>query len=362
MVTFRNETSSTGPTGPVGLVRKTDKGTVSTGPVQGPVRPTGATGSIGKKPGDYGTADLGYYGTKLDPMAPVTIGGITFESGTQAANYLIQLRYSGKTAEYNRLVGLLKAGGATGKTQDDWEAAIARAQRAGVDLNIVLTTDALNNPDIAAGAQSLANIVRSVQRTATRYGIKLSDREIKNIATQSVQQGWDAATLAEEVARKGRLEGTTGEAAKAVDDLREYANAYGIQYNDDWYANATKAVLEGRESLDTFQNTIRDTAKSRYGGFSSQIDAGLTTKQAASPYIQSMASILEIDPNAVNLNDPTITKALTGVNDQGAPTLMPLWQFERDLKKDERYKYTKNAQNEYIGTGYEVLRTLGFEA
>ena len=75
-----------------------------------------------------------------------------------------------------------------------------------------------------------------------------------------------------------------------------------------------------------------------------------------------MASILEIDPNAVNLNDPTITKALTGVNDQGAPTLMPLWQFERDLKKDERYKYTKNAQNEYIGTGYEVLRTLGFEA
>jgi hypothetical protein len=41
---------------------------------------------------------------------------------------------------------------------------------------------------------------------------------------------------------------------------------------------------------------------------------------------------------------------------------MPLWQFERDLKKDERYKYTKNAQNEYIGTGYEVLRTLGFEA
>ena len=91
-------------------------------------------------------------------------------------------------------------------------------------------------------------------------------------------------------------------------------------------------------------------------------DAGLTTKQAASPYIQSMASILEIDPNAVNLNDPTITKALTAVNEQGAPAVVPLWQFERDLKKDERYKYTKNAQNEYIGTGYDVLRTLGFEA
>ncbi len=294
--------------------------------------------------------------------APVKIGGITFESGTQAANYLIELKYSGKTAEYNRLVGLLKAAGATGKTQDDWESTIAKAQRAGVDVDVILSTDALNNPDVAASAQSLANIVRSVQRTATRYGISLSDAQAKNLAAQSIQQGWDAATLNEEVARKGRVAGTTGEAAKAIDDLREYANAYGIKYNDDWYANATKAVLEGRESLETFQNTIRDIAKSRYGGFATQIDAGLTTKQAASPYIQSMASILELDPNAVNLDDPTISKALTGVNEQGAPTVMPLWQFERELKKDSRWRYTKNAQDELLGTGMQVLRDLGFEA
>lgn len=361
MVTFRNQTGSTGPTGPIGVVKKTTK---PTGPVQGPVTPTGVTGSLGKKPtpGDYGVADAGFYGTKLDPTAPVTIGGITFKSGAEAANYLIQLRYSGRTAEYNRLVALLKAGGASGKTQDDWENAIAKAQRADVDVDVILAEDALNNPDIAAGAQSLANIVRSVQRTATRYGIKLSDKEARNLAAQSVQQGWDATTLAEEVARKGRLEGTTGEAAKAVDDLREYANSFGIAYNDDWYNNAAKAVLEGRESLETFQNNIRDIAKSKYAGFAGQIDAGLNVRQAASPYIQSMASILEIDPNAINLNDPTITKALTSVNEAGQPAVTPIWQFERDLKKDSRWRYTKNAQEELIGTGMQVLRDLGFEA
>jgi hypothetical protein len=337
-----------------------------TGPVQGPINPkgsaTGSTGSKDKKPSDFGTGDSGVYGTKLDPMAEVTIGGKKFASGTEAANYLIQLKYSGKIAEYNRLVGLLKAAGATGKTQDDWESTIAKAQRAGVDVDVVLSTDALNNPDVAASAQSLANIIRSVQRTATKYGISLSDTEAKNLAAQSIKQGWDAATLGEEVARKGRVEGVTGETAKAIDDLREYANAYGIQYNDDWYASATKSVLEGRESLETFQNTIRDVAKSRYGGFASQIDSGLTTKQAASPYIQSMATILELDPNSIGLNDPTLTKALTAVNEQGVPAVVPLWQFDRDLKNDERYKYTKNAQNDYVGTGYEVLQTLGFEA
>jgi hypothetical protein len=337
-----------------------------TGPVQGPINPkgsvTGSTGSKNKLPSDFGAGDSGVYGTRLDPMAEVTIGGKKFASGTEAANYLIQLKYSGKIAEYNRLVGLLKAAGATGKTQDDWESTIAKAQRAGVDVDVVLSTDALNNPDVAASAQSLANIIRSVQRTATKYGISLSDTEAKNLAAQSIKQGWDAATLGEEVARKGRVEGVTGETAKAIDDLREYANAYGIQYNDDWYASATKSVLEGRESLETFQNTIRDVAKSRYGGFASQIDAGLTTKQAASPYIQSMATILELDPNSIGLNDPTLTKALTAVNEQGVPAVVPLWQFDRDLKNDERYKYTKNAQNDYVGTGYEVLQTLGFEA
>jgi len=341
--------------------------TGSTGPVGGGAKPNpnqynvGDGGGAKPNPNQYNVGDGGVYGTKLDPMAEVTIGGKKF-SGTEAANYLIQLKYTGQIAEYNRISGLLKAAGATGKTQDDWESTIAKAQRAGVDVDVVLTTDALNNPDVAASAQSLANIIRSVQRTATKYGISLSDTEAKNLAAQSIKQGWDAATLNEEVARKGRVEGVTGESAKAIDDLREYANAYGIKYNDEWYANATKAVLEGRQSLDTFQNTIRDVAKSRYGGFASQIDAGLTTKQAASPYIQSMASILELDPNAVNLDDPTISKALTGVNEQGAPTVMPLWQFERDLKKDTRWRYTKNAQDELLGTGMQVLKDLGFEA
>lgn len=343
---------------PVGVVKKTNKPKTVTGPVQGP-NVTKSTGSIGKLPGDYAAGDTGVYGVKLDPMSSVTAFGIKFDSGAEAANYLLQLRYSGNTAEYNRIAALLKAGGASGKLQDDWESALAKAQRTNLDAERILAVDALNNPDVAAGAQSLSNIVRSVKRTATRYGISLSDKEARNLAAQSVNQGWDAATLAEEVARKGRVEGLTGDAAKTVDDLREYATNFGVQYNDDWYNNVVKSVLEGKESIETFQNLIRDTAKSRYAGFANQIDAGLNVKQAASPYLQSMSSILEIDPNGISLNDPTITKALTSVDTEGKPAVTPIWQFERDLKKDPRWRFTKNAQEELIGTGMQVLRDFG---
>ncbi len=82
----------------------------------------------------------------------------------------VLLKYTGQIAEYNRISNLLNAAyGKKGNSQSNFESALAKAQRAGVDFDVILATDALNNPDIAANAQSLANIVRSVQRTATKY-------------------------------------------------------------------------------------------------------------------------------------------------------------------------------------------------
>ena len=72
-----------------------------------------------------------------------------------------------------------------------------------------------------------------------------------------------------------------------------------------------------------------------------------------------MANILELDPNTINLSDPTISKALTSITEDGKPAVTPLWQFERELKKDSRWRYTKNAQEELIGTGMQVLKDFG---
>jgi hypothetical protein len=72
-----------------------------------------------------------------------------------------------------------------------------------------------------------------------------------------------------------------------------------------------------------------------------------------------MSQILEINPEAINVNDQTIKKALLNITPEGQPSVKPLWQFEQDLRKDERWRYTKNAEQELMGTGIRLLRNFG---
>jgi hypothetical protein len=72
-----------------------------------------------------------------------------------------------------------------------------------------------------------------------------------------------------------------------------------------------------------------------------------------------MSQVLELNPGEITLYDDTIKRALTNINEQNQPTLKPLWQFEQDLRKDERWRYTKNAEEDLMGTGITLLRNFG---
>ncbi len=150
-----------------------------------------------------------------------------------------------------------------------------------------------------------------------------------------------------------------GEASKTVDALKATAASYGVSYSPDWYTQSAKDILTGKVDNDTLNQQLKELAKSRYPSLAKQIDAGYTVKQIASPYLQSMATILEINPNDISLEDPTIKQAFTSIDDQGQPSTRPLWQFEKELKQDPRWAYTKNAQQELMGTAYKVLSDFG---
>lgn len=211
-------------------------------------------------------------------------------------------------------------------------------------------------------AQSFNNLVRNIARTSVQLGVKLSDKQIKSLASQAQSQGWDAATLGEKIAGTGKVTGEEGVAAETINRLKEYARDYGVAYDETWYQQATNSILENKATMETFEQSIKNVAKSRYGAFAEQIDAGLSPMQIASPYIQAVSSVLELDPNSVSLNDPLISKALTNVTEDGKPSVTPLWQFERELKQDPRWRFTKNAQQELLGTGLKLLKDFGVMA
>jgi hypothetical protein len=205
-------------------------------------------------------------------------------------------------------------------------------------------------------AQVYNNLLRSVRRAAVQMGVSLTDAQIKTISSRAQTEGWDAATIGENIASIGKVSGKLGQSAETIDKLKSYAYDYGVAYDDGWYQQATASILEGKSTEENYQQQIKDMAKSRYAGFVTQIDAGLAPRQIASPYIQTMASLLELDPNSIGLNDPTVSKALTSLDDKGMPSPTPLWKFEQEILKDPRIATTKFAERNIYLPGMQYLQ------
>jgi hypothetical protein len=68
-----------------------------------------------------------------------------------------------------------------------------------------------------------------------------------------------------------------------------------------------------------------------------------------------MASVLEINPESITLNDSVLRSAI------GPDKEMSLYDYQKMLKKDDRWQYTDQAKQEVSGTALKVLRDFGFQ-
>jgi len=73
------------------------------------------------------------------------------------------------------------------------------------------------------------------------------------------------------------------------------------------------------------------------------------------PYRRTMATELELDPNAIDLNDSTLRMAITDKGD------MNLYDFKKALRQDSRWQYTGTAKEEVSNAALKVLQDFGFQ-
>jgi hypothetical protein len=116
-----------------------------------------------------------------------------------------------------------------------------------------------------------------------------------------------------------------------------------------------KLRLQNGEKIETIQSNIRAIAANAMpDNVKKLMDSGNDLTEIYQPYRQSMAAILEIPFDKIDLSDPTLTNAIT---DKGN---MTLFDFKKSLRKDPRWQYTDNAR-ETVSTGLtQVLKDFGF--
>lgn len=217
---------------------------------------------------------------------------------------------------------------------------------------------------------NLANARSAVQIAAAQMGADVTEEELNALAKRYIYEGWADSTrrgmmanaLSKEISFVRDQRGVAsmrGEAGNFANDLRNLARANGVSYSDNWYESAARSVAAGLSTADDWERDLRDRAASLFPVYSEKISQGMNVYDLASPYINTMAEELELDPNMITLNDPYIRSALGGMNDNGDFQPMGLWDFQKKLRNDPRWENTSKAQNEITSMTGRVMQMFG---
>jgi hypothetical protein len=159
-------------------------------------------------------------------------------------------------------------------------------------------------------------------------------------------------------------QGTTGYSGQALKDyqaIQALAKANGFSVKDIVPGGQSEQqVLQGIAKGIIDPNRLAQDARKLAAQGQPQyvrdlLGQGYNLDQIYSPYRQTMANILEVNPDEVDINDPMLRNAITDKGD------MNIYDFKRALKQDKRWQYTENAKQEVSDAAFKVLRDFGFQ-
>ena len=214
-----------------------------------------------------------------------------------------------------------------------------------------------------AYARGVANTKLLVKEQARLLGSTLDPVELDSIALDiydNANEGNDAVirSLLRAKIQYSKDKTMGGAAGENLAALKATAAANGINLEQQ-YGTSLQGWLQNisqGESVETYKQIIRGAAKlgmpDKVAGL---LDQGVDLATIYSPYKQMMASVLEINPESITLNDAVLRSAI------GPDKETSLYDFQRQLRKDSRWQYTDQARGEVSKIAKNVLQDFGFQ-
>lgn len=263
---------------------------------------------------------------------------------------------------YPELAALFRKGVAKGWDAARFQAEVRNTKFYKNNAESWRNTEILRLTDPKTYNQQIGSVRDELVAQAEAMGATLTGKALTSAINQVYRLGLKGTQVTKllsnyVVTSNGVLGGAAGTTQR---ELKALARANGISYNDDWYTTAARNVVGGTRSAQDYEADIRAQAASAFPVYAEQIKAGQNVADIASPYVQRMSTLLEINPADVDLFDSSIREALSGRNPEtGKAQAKSLWQFENDLRKDPRWQKTNNAKETYATATQGLLKTWG---
>lgn len=215
-----------------------------------------------------------------------------------------------------------------------------------------------------------------VSKVATDLGLDASDPGISQylaaLGENAYLHGWSNSQIEGVITSNPEIVKHIkgGLYAAQAQDIADYGNIMGVNVSAGDRANYVQRLLgltnkDGvrvRASVDDIKAEIRRNTAIRYGVFAEQINAGVSLWDLTSAYRQKAADLLEMDPDTIKWDDPLFKdgKIFQSVDPKtGQIVARPLWEADKMIKGDERWQYTKNANDTYDKMTFGILSKFG---
>lgn len=209
----------------------------------------------------------------------------------------------------------------------------------------------------------LDNYTHDVQRLAASLGVKLSKKELDDLALRGARNQLDSTDLQHLIAHEyqGAVQGgkpgaDTGMAATTIDQIRDMAEDYGIKMDQHTLSRMTQQVLSGNVTVDQLVDRIREQAKTMYPQLGNKLDTH-TVRDLLDPYTNIAADLTGIPTVQMKTSDPRWLRALG--NKKDGPLTADEWATVVRTDKQYGYDRTFNARQEGASLGTALGQMFG---
>lgn len=221
--------------------------------------------------------------------------------------------------------------------------------------------------DPATFQASLDQMAATVRDTyGSMFGTAaINDKMVSKWARTAVRLGWSQAELVDRISsgvdyeKMLKRDSIGGTAAETKVQLESLAANYGLKLGDQWKARQLAKIMSGDDTMAGVQQRVQEMAMREYKAFADRIAGGETVTEIADPYVSRYAELLEVNPNSVKLDDDLIQRAMKQTGPDGKAAAMDLYTFEKEVRKDTRWQYTKNARQEVANVAADLMKQFG---
>jgi hypothetical protein len=131
---------------------------------------------------------------------------------------------------------------------------------------------------------------------------------------------------------------------------------YGLFEND--FKDMIKELLNSKD----VDNELEQRAMSLFPGLKDQMLRGQSLREAADPWLNTIANTLEIDVKSLDLNNDTVQQVLNFTDEKGNIKPMNLYSAKKAARRHADFDFTQQAKEEKTNIAGTILKDHGYLA